>query len=323
LLVGAVACSGHSAPVVAIGSRVQPAIAAAMTAADHARAPWRCAALDTPALDAETIQLGTAKWMVGGHTFERAPRDSTATIAVIADAGGAAPTTIAALGRLRERLDAAAPQLVLALGGMGTTQVELEATLGAIAEHAPWPVIALPGDLEDVGAQTAAIAALRARGATVLDGRLVRWIEIGGATIGTVPGGGDAGRLVAGDDGCGYTPGQVTAVLAELTARPGLRILATAEAPRDPSAPAAVATGELALSAPAAQPIDVVLHGPSDDAASPARTGGRDGAQIALTPGSSDATTRLGERLTATHAPPSVGVLTIRDATWRWKPLAQ
>ena len=50
------------------------------------------------------------------------------------------------------------------------TQSELEATFGVLVKAAP--VIALPGDLEPVAAEAAAIAALRAKGSPVLDGRL-------------------------------------------------------------------------------------------------------------------------------------------------------
>ena len=94
---------------------------------------------------------------------------------------------------------------MLALGGMGTTRAELEATLGALADKAPYAVVALPGDLEHAGALTAAIArAARRTGRLVLDGRLAQRIELPGATIATIAGAGAAGRLVAGDDGCLY-----------------------------------------------------------------------------------------------------------------------
>jgi hypothetical protein len=147
----------------------------------------------------------------------------------------------------------------------------------------------------------------------VIDGRLVQRIELPAATIALVPGAGAASRLVAGADGCSYRAADVAAILADLTRRPGLRILASAEAPRigsrdEPS-------GELAVTTGAGQEIDVALHGPTTDAASPPRTGRRDGAAVALTPGSSDAVPRL----PGFYRRPSAGILTLRRDAWTWK----
>jgi hypothetical protein len=285
-------------------------IAAALEAARAQRAPWRCAAPDGPKLAEETLAVGKREWKLAGGTM-RLAGGGAITIGVIADAGGSAPGTLAAIGALRGKL--AGADLVLALGGMGASQAELEATLGALADGGAWPVVALPGDLEPAGEQAAAIARLRARGGVVIDGRLARWVELPGATIATIPGAGAAARLAAGAEGCGYRAGDVTAVLGELTKRRGLRILASAEAPRitvggEPA-------GELALTAGAPHAIDLALHGPTAEAATPARAGRRDGAAAALTPGSSDATTRLpGPRRAA-----SAGLLVVDRAGWRWK----
>jgi hypothetical protein len=194
-------------------------------------------------------------------------------------------------------------------------------------------VVALPGDLEPAKAQTEAIATLRKRGAKVLDGRLVRWIEVGGGaaggvdggggvTLATIPGAGARERLVAGDEGCGWTAQDVASIVGELSARRGLRVLVTAEAPRGMTgvdrrgAPAGEATGELALVAP--QPVDLAVHAPGGavGAASAAAHGGRDGAKVRLTPGTADATTRLPE----SHES-SAGVLVIRGNSWSWTPL--
>ncbi|HUJ57054.1 MAG TPA: hypothetical protein VLX92_01105 [Kofleriaceae bacterium] len=302
-------CSSHAAPSGA--PQVGRALTAALAAADHERAPWRCAALDGPPLAAEDLAAGAHHWRAADHALRRDDPAPAIAIGVIADAGGSAPPTIAALGRLRAKLDAASPDVVLALGGMGATRAELEATLGALADHASFPLIALPGDLEPVGGQAAAIAALRERGDLVVDGRLARFIELPGVTIGTVPGEPGAARLAAGDDGCAWSPEDAARVYAELSARPGLRIAATADPPRGAADRPA---GELGLVA--AQPIDVALYGPRGAAASPATSGGRDGAAIALTPGTRDATARLPERRA-----PSAGVLVIRGATWSWHPI--
>jgi hypothetical protein len=173
------------------------------------------------------------------------------------------------------------------------------------------PVIALPGDLESIPAETAALAALAARGIPVLDGRLVRWIELPDVTIGTVAG---SAQLVAGADGCSWHPADVRALYAELAARPGLRIAALAEAPREvvDGSP----EGDAALGPEPTTAIDLILHGPSHPAPSPTRVGGRDGARVALSPGTADASPRL-----PTSPVPSAGVLVIRGASWSWTPV--
>jgi hypothetical protein len=312
-----VSCGGKSAPSPA--PRIANALAAALAAADVERAPWRCAALDTPALPDIQLTTGKAKWQLGGHTLRRIAGTGELTIGVIADAADATPATIAALGRLRGEFEKASVDLVISLGGMGETQKDLEATLGTLGDHAPWPVVALPGDLEPAGAQVAALANLRRRGAAVLDGRLVRWIEQEGtgagattATVATLPGAGARERLSAGVDGCLWRADDVAKLYVQLTAKPGMRILASAEAPR--SMVHGEPSGELALVPP--QPIDVALHGPVMPDPSPAKAGGRDGAKAVLSPGTADATRRLPDP----HVP-GAGLLVIRGGTWSWRPL--
>jgi hypothetical protein len=234
-------------------------------------------------------------------------------IGVLADAAGSAPATLATLGRLRAKL--ARVDLVISLGGMGSTWAELDAAFAALTDGAAWPLVALPGDLESVPAQTEAIAAARRRGAAVVDGRLVQRIELPGATIALVPGAGAPSRLIAGPDGCSYRGADIAAVFADLTPRAGLRIVASAEPPR--SIVAGEATGERTLAVSAGQQIDIALHAATGDAASPPCSGNRDGSAVPLAPGSSDATPRLpgGRRIS------TAGVLTLRGAAWSWKPI--
>jgi hypothetical protein len=304
------ACSGR--PTVPTGARLGSAIAAALVAADQTREPWRCAAPEGPSLATETLATGSRRWQLAAHAMTLEAEGDVA-IGVIADAAGSSPPTLAALGRLRAQLGRV--DLVIALGGMGTTQAELEAAFAALADRATWPLVAMPGDLEPVDALAGAIAAARQRGAAVVDGRLVQRIELPAATIALVPGAGAASRLVAGRDGCSYRASDVTAALAALTPLAGLRILASAEPPRTTRGDAA--TGELGLTPGAGQQIDLALHGPTDEAASPARSGHRDGAAVALTPGSSDATIRWPGA--ARH--PTAGVLTVRGNAWSWRPV--
>lgn len=320
-LVGVVAATGcgsaatpTSSPSAPAAARVGPGLVAGLTAAAAARAPWRCASVDAPPLFEETLTLGGHAWTSAGHALTRAgATPDVVTIGVIGDAGGARPATLAALGRLRAKLDAAKVDVVLVLGGMGSTRAEIEATLGALATTAPWPVIALPGDLEPAGDQTAAIADLRSHGAPVLDGRLARYVELGGATLATLPGASAPERLGAGPDGCAYDAVDVAALTDALSGRPGLRILVTAEAPRELAA--GEPTGEAGLVPHA--PIDVLLHGAAD-AASPAATGTRDGSAHPLAPGPADATGRL----PGPAHPPTAGVLAVHGGAWTWRVLA-
>jgi hypothetical protein len=305
------ACGGGSSPV-PVGSRVGPALTAAFGAFDQARAPLRCAAQNGPKLPEETLKLGDHTWKLAGNSLAISGTDSM-TIGVIADAGGAAAPTIAALGRLRAKL--ARADLVIALGGMGTSQSELEATLGTLAENAKGPVIAIAGDLESAPALAQAIAKLRARKQVVIDGRLARTIELPNATIATLPGVGALARSVAGADGCGYSAVDADAMFRELTKSKGLRIVATHEAPR--ITVDGEAAGSLAATPGAGHEIDLVLHGPVVGGASRARTGRRDGGAVPLTPGTSDATTRLPARHTS-----SAGLLEITGTTWKWTPLS-
>lgn len=310
-LASALAACGTSSPPPS-APRIGHVLGAVLAAADEARAPWRCAALDTPMLPDLALATGERRWQLGGRTLRRTDRDDVIAIGVVADAANASPRTIAALARLRGELERSAPDVVLTLGGMGSTQAELEATLGTLAERAPWPVVALPGDLEPVTAQAAAIAALHERGVTVVDGRLVRWVELAGVTLATLPGAGARERLTAGDDGCQWRADDIAKLASELTAKPGMRIVASSEAPR--TTVAGEPAGELALVP--AQPVEVALHGPVSPAPSPPRAGSRDGARVALSPGTADAMRRLPDA----HAP-SAGILVIRAGTWSWRPL--
>lgn len=299
------ACGGSSPPPAS--TRIGPALIAAIEAAP--RTPWRCAAPDGPKLVEETL----GAWKLGDHAMTRQEGGSI-QIGVIADAGGAAPQTLAALGRLRTKLDGV--DLVLALGGMGGSRKELEAVLGTLADRATWPLVVLPGDLEPVTDLVEAIAALRTKGQLVVDGRLAQRIELPGVAIATVAGAADASRLVAGSDGCAYREGDLAPAFADLTAAKGIRILASTEAPRirvdgEPA-------GELALVPGATQEIDIALHGPVAVSPSPARAGGRDGEAVPLSPGTSDATIRLPGPRRATSA----GILTVTGAAWKWRPIA-
>lgn len=304
-----IACREHEA--VPAGGRVGPALVAALTAADQAREPWRCAAPDGPIGREETFAIAGRSWRLVGRALALSGSGDVA-IGVVADAAGSAPATLAALGRLQSRFDRV--DLVVSLGGMGATARELGAVFSALADGASWPLVALPGDLEPVAALTEAIAGARRRGAVVIDGRLLQRIELPGATVGLMPGARAASRLTAGAEGCQYAAAGVTAVVADLAPRRGVRILASTEPPRVDGEPP---TGELAVTArPGA--IDVALYAATGEAATAAQRGIRDGSATPVTPGSSDATPRLSAR----RRVPTAGVLRVHDGAWTWELVA-
>lgn len=304
-LIALAACGGSSSPGTN-GSSHGSSLASGSGSAD-AVAGVPCAGESVPELDAATL----GAWKASGHTMSKP--GGAAVIGIVADAGGADPTTLAALGRLRGKLDGEHVDAVISLGGMGKTEPEIEAVLAALATGAPWPLVAIPGDLEPAAAHEQAVQALVAKKALVVDGRRVRYLDAGeAATLGTIPGVGSSLRSPAGADGCMWSPADVEAVVGTLTDKPGLRVLVTAEAPRGSAG--GDATGELGL-APG-KPVDLLVHGAADEA-SPAASGKRDGGGISLSPGAADATGRLsGPRI------PTAGVLTLKDGAWTWKVLA-
>ena len=173
--------------------------------------------------------------------------------------------------------------------GWARRSAELEATLGSLADERA-PVVALPGDLESRAELAEAVATLRAAGKLVVDGRLVPQIELPGATIARSP----VRRRRAGwspAPRAAVTPADVAALFARVTARPELRILVATEAPRGIVGGEPVGERALVPGRGAADRRGRARAGHPEP--SPARTGQRTGAHVALTPGTSDATTRL------------------------------
>jgi hypothetical protein len=275
-----------------------------------------CASLDGSDAIVTTAQVGSG-WTLTHRTLTQAagPAAATATIGVIADAGGAAPATLAALGRLRAQLDAAHIDALIILGGMATTADDLGAAWTALAANATFPTVVVPGDLEPAAAHAAAIASAQQHHLPVIDGRQIRWLELANATVALLPGVGAASRHAAGNAGCGYTAAELHDVVAALADRPTLRVLAAVESPRTFTS-LSDATGDLVLPTDARARPDVVLHAAADSATG-ATTGGRDGNAIPLSPGPADATPRLAPR----HHP-TAGVLVVAGDRWTWRVLA-
>jgi len=268
------ACGGkHDAPPPA---HAPPPVAAAAPI-DAAAIATRCAAADP--LPPTTI----GKWKLAGRVLS----GPDARIGVIADVNG---------GKLDKPLEV---DLVIALGGMGGTASELQAALGAVVAAIPKdvPVIAIPGDLEP-----AALPAIPG----VLDGRAISRIDLASASIALIGGASAPTRLVNG--GCIYTPADVAAAFADLAPRPGLRILASYEAPR--RIVDGDATGELGLVPGVGAELDLHLHG-SADKPSPASKGGRTGSATPISPGGAS----------RYQVAPVAGVLAVSAGAWTYAPV--
>jgi hypothetical protein len=272
-------CCGEPEPADTISPELGDTLAAgaahAFAAAGPLREPYRCAEL--PAPTPQKVVVGRRTYAVAGDTLTVTPADHFLVLGVVADARGATAETGANLARVREGFDKEKVELVVSLGGMGTSAEELTRVYRALGA----PLLAIPGDRESIPAHRAALSALAAEGRAVFDGSRVKTVAIDGALIAALPGADAAGKLVAGADGCLHRPVDVTAVATRLAAHGGVRVWATHSAPRQRGAASgdlalgAVHVGNLALAGalPAAH-AHLVLHGEVDEAALGAPTGG-------------------------------------------------
>lgn len=284
-------------------------MAAAVDTAATVSEPWRCARVRTAIGPA--IVVGPRTWQRDGARLTSA--DDALTIVAVADARGAIDP------RVRERVRATAPALVIVIGGMGTSEAELTATLGALVDPA-WLTVAVPGTTEAWPGHRAAIAALAAGGAAIVDGSELRIVDAGAAVIATLPGLPYAERLAAGADGCSHDPDDVARIVAELVEVAAERptVLVGARAPQGGIGDVAargVHAGDPEL-ASAAAAVGLVIHA-SIDGAPIARGQAEGGDHDAIAAGSLDPIPRYGAdgaRLT-----PSLTVVTFdrRGRAWR------
>ncbi|HTM20045.1 MAG TPA: hypothetical protein VL172_06050, partial [Kofleriaceae bacterium] len=166
------------------GGAMAGALAAAMDQAEHRLAALDCAVLEpAPAAGPRDLPATARRFSVRGDTLSAAG-DGALVIAVVADARGGTPPTLARIERLRAELAAAGVELVVSLGGQGTARADLQAVLGGLAAG-PWALLAIPGDRESLAEHAAAVAAL---GGAVVDGGRVRFVDAAGVTIATFPG---------------------------------------------------------------------------------------------------------------------------------------
>lgn len=311
----AAACGGGAerAPAGA-GRNAATALAAALDRAATVSEPWRCARPTVAPAGAAPIVVGERTWRRDGDALVSA--EDSLTIVAVGDARGSAP-------ELKDRVRELRADLVFAVGGMGTTEAELTAALGAIVDPA-WLTIAVPGTTEAWPVHRAVIAKLAASGAPIVDGSEVRLIDAGAAMIATLPGLPYAERLAAGSEGCSHDATDVARIVEALGQRAGERpaVLIGARAPQrgagDLTA-GGVHAGDPDLAAAVAN-LALVVHASIDGA--PIASGQGDGNdRDAIAAGSLDPVVRY--RADGVRLAPSLTVVTFdrRGRAWRAAPV--
>jgi len=246
------------------------------------------AAVASAGLAAFLVLRGSSQ---GGSVAERSGRAlaaaltgtlEEAVLGVVADArGSSTEIAVAQLARIRRRLEEAGVQVLLSLGGLGTSREEIANALRPLAVGARWPVIAIPGDREDLPAHRAAIAAVNQEEQTlVLDGSAIRLLIAETAVIGTLPGSASGKRLLAGVEGCQHTAADARALAEVLLEQDVARVWASHAPPRQQGPTASdvalggahVGEAELA-EAIGTSKVSLVLHALVDEAAARQRPG--------------------------------------------------
>lgn len=301
--------SGGGSPRRGAGEVAAAGLAAALDRAALEVAPWRCASL-APVTTAGELTAGGRTWRREQRTLTSA--GASLTVAAVADARGAADPA------WRAALRGAQVDLVIALGGMGTTEAELSASLGALTDPA-WLTVAIPGTAEAWPAHRAAVAALAGAGAPIVDGSDLRLLDGGAAVVATLPGAAYPERLAAASDGCVYDGADAAAIVAAARtlaeARPAL--LATTTAPQGGASDRLVGgvhAGDPALTAIVAS-LAAVLHAP---VGAPASAGERDGdAVVGIAAGSLDPVPRYDAA--GVRATPAIPIVTMERGAVRWR----
>jgi hypothetical protein len=121
-------------------------------------------------------------------------------------------------------------QLVLVLGGMGSTRREIATLLGALTDE--WLLLAIPGDRERIADFRGAIDDLEKDGRLVVDGSQIRVVEIDRVAVATLPGESSRLQLIAGGEGCVYSTADAEALAGLLSQRDRVRIWAAHSPPR-------------------------------------------------------------------------------------------
>ena len=125
-----------------------------------------------------------AGFSLAGHTAT----GTDATVGVIADAGGASPATLAALGRLRGKLDAGPRRCRDLARRHGRDAGRARGVARRARDRRELAVVAIPGDLEPARRTTPRSPRCARRAPRSSTAARAHWIELTGATIAHAPG---------------------------------------------------------------------------------------------------------------------------------------
>lgn len=208
--------------------------AAVLDVASDLREPYRCGfiePLDSAAAEPATQAVGREFTRRGWRLDVSEPSTGSSTpgltVGVIADTHG----DLTHVSEIARSFADAKVELVVSLGGHGTTADDVTPVLAALASER-WPVLALPGATEAVPEHRAAVGAARARApGPILDGGDVRLLVMDGVAIATAPGAGHANQLEAGAEGCVPSPRSIAVLAAALANHPGPRVVASYSPP--------------------------------------------------------------------------------------------
>jgi hypothetical protein len=167
-------------------------------------APFRCARIQndraTPLLSGMKVTMRKATLEV-----ESLAQKKTLTIAAVADARGSDEATLQGLAFLRDAFISEKVDLVISLGGHGTSKDDIYAVLSAISVDAPYLTLAIPGDRESVPGHREAVSELAKAGAKIIDGAQYRVLSLGTLNLATMPGIAMSANLIANHEGCLHT----------------------------------------------------------------------------------------------------------------------
>lgn len=172
-----------------------------------------------------TLDHGAAT-LHGWHLAWRPPAGASpdlVTVGVLGATKDAFEDTLANLDHFLAVFDGAGVDVIVLAGDIGYTPEDIAVVVERVAASGRL-VLALAGNAEPVPGFHRAIGQVAVRRPNLIDGNLVRLVELGPASLVTLPGYYDP-RFIASEDGCHYGPDDVEAlapIFEQAAARPVL-----------------------------------------------------------------------------------------------------
>ena len=253
------------------GAKLATSLVQQLNSSLQLSAPFRCARVQVNLATPRVNGMSTS--MTGATVqFEELAKKKSLRFGAISDARGSEEETLAAVSTLRESFVTEKVDLVLSLGGHGSSLASIQAVLSALTLDAPYLTIAIPGDRESVSAHREAVRELAKSGAKIIDGARYRVLSFGKVVVATMPGISKQANLIEGDNGCLHTVADVNQLLRYLPADTSL-LLASYAPPRQEGPEGSdigaggIHTGEAALAGLLQnKALSLVVHGMVDNA---------------------------------------------------------